>query len=500
MRSSAVLVLTCALLACGSDLTVEGTSPAAPESTTWLVYVEEGDAGARVMAWHGGEPIEVVAATGAVAAWSPADSVLAVASRIRTSPSTSRYALILVRFSEDGPEETIVVDENDELIDQPDWSPDGRHISYLTHDGLQIADVADIAAPEVVAELHSGEKPRWSPSGAALLWRGVDATYVARVEDGFTPRRVTPPDDFESHGALPFQNPRLGNAWSPDGRWFLLGARRGLAVVSEYGAPVGVVPAPDGVSVYGGEWSPDGSYVSFGSYDGEDVGPRPAGGVVVPFDDGSFGAPITWGRTGGVRAWWLDEHRAVTSADDGLRSVDFSTSPPHHELLHPSPCRVTAQPRLEYSVIHCDDSLHVMHGDAIGPAHDVETSGMVAGWSPKGDRFVAIESPHSSERRRLFELDPRTDTVDVVAHDVGFWCFDGEFAAPDPWSPDGSIYYFRFAEGGLAVRSLDAEKPFVLVSDEEDVAVRSVTWQGSMFGPLSMWVSSCPDSSWYWWR
>jgi Tol biopolymer transport system component len=127
-------------------------------------------------------------------AWSPAGDSIAYVQN--WSEDTGEGQLSLVR--PDGNDaHTIGIDG-----DEPDWSPDGKHLVYVHHGALWVADPDGENAHEVVPDAHS---PAWSRDGRMIAFmrtekcsRNVCPERLMRAfANGTEPQEVGPvyPDD-----------------------------------------------------------------------------------------------------------------------------------------------------------------------------------------------------------------------------------------------------------------------------------------------------------------
>lgn len=127
---------------------------------------------------------------------------------------------LVIHTLADGAEE--VVYQTDDLIEAPNWSPDGR--SLIINGGgrifrLELADPSTLTCIDTGAITHCNNDHGISPDGSTLVisdspGRGTSVIYALPISGG-KPRRVTPNAPSYWHG------------WSPDGMTLTYTAKRG---------------------------------------------------------------------------------------------------------------------------------------------------------------------------------------------------------------------------------------------------------------------------------
>ncbi len=162
---------------------------------------------------------------------------------------------------------------------RPDWSPDGRHLAYISHRGFlwQGSFVVCIRSLETGEERELSPKlsyiftPRWSPDGRSILLLARDARnrnglYLMNVESG----TVTPVVQNREGAKVGWTGP----TWSPDGKAIFYlrqepanGKTSLVARELETGQEKEVLVASGGISVHGSAVSPDGQWVVFRAFD-----------------------------------------------------------------------------------------------------------------------------------------------------------------------------------------------------------------------------------------
>jgi Tol biopolymer transport system component len=171
---------------------------------------------------------------------------------------------------------------------QPDWSPDGRFVVFVTYHNdamqLRLLDVQSGVTSMLRDDGAVNVEPRWSPTGDRLAWvstsfEGRWHIFVAPFEGGRlgTPTRIT--DD--KHSGLPryYYAPHdhyLSPSWSPDGREIFLVSNRGRIwgsggfwrMEARPGAPMREVHYEETTWKGRPDWSRDGRRVVYASYAG----------------------------------------------------------------------------------------------------------------------------------------------------------------------------------------------------------------------------------------
>jgi Tol biopolymer transport system component len=232
-----------------------------PTSDWWVVDVTRGDAKSQLPGDAYGY------------AWSPDGSWLAYNGTARQECDGECYhRATLFVVSLDGSQRQKLTDDGT-LFPGPGWSPDGRFLAYWKNEHSGSAVVGDIYVMDLttgaeirLGEFTSDEFPQWAPG------KNQDVFHNLRID----PQTGETEELFERPGAIV--------AWSPDarkvayveGRPFGRGPRslvvldlssgqRGTFHTSQ--ADIAHVLSPG----YYGEWSPDGRYLTFVGFEGDET-------------------------------------------------------------------------------------------------------------------------------------------------------------------------------------------------------------------------------------
>jgi TolB protein len=195
------------------------------------------------------------------AAWSPDGRFIAMTGAAGDATQTDIYTM-----RADGSQFRNVTDSPGHDQD-PDWSPDGKRIVFITlrtsvNPDIYVMD-ADGGNQRPLIEADTGEYgPRWSPDGRRIVFHryiggsGGSELFVINA-DGTNERRLTENGVFD------------GNAsWSPDGSLIaFVSFRDGSPEIYTIDTDFGSVKrlTENGVPDYGPSFSPDGKTIVFSS-------------------------------------------------------------------------------------------------------------------------------------------------------------------------------------------------------------------------------------------
>jgi TolB protein len=227
---------------------------------------------------------------------------------------------------------------------QPDWSPDGRCIVYVSyrHDAMELwlLDVASGSTHPLTAGGAVNVEPRWSPDGRQLAWVSTAFNrrfhiFVAEVRNGqlVDERRVT----GENKSTLPryyysAYDHELSPAWAPDGRSLLFVSNRGHIYGTGGFWSMAVEPGAAAHEIHYEEtnwgarpsFSPDGRFLVYSSYLGRNwlqLWVMPSGG--------GDAFPLSYGEWDETGARWSPDGRqlAFISNRQGDTELRLQTIP-----------------------------------------------------------------------------------------------------------------------------------------------------------------------------
>ena len=216
---------------------------------------------------------------------------------VGASPDTGPYTLTLMimRLLTDHP------------ASSPSWSPDGRHIAFVSNrDGDDEIYVmgSDGTNPRRLT-MDGGKDPSWSPDGRHIaFWSERDDIVDVYVmdSDGTNPRLLT------NHPAL-----EVSPSWSPDGRHIAFVSNRDrnreIYVMDSDGTnPRNLTN--NSASDWSPTWSPDGRHIAFvSSRDGD------GGEIYVMGSDGTNPRRLT--MDGGRDPSWSPDGQHIAFSDGG---------------------------------------------------------------------------------------------------------------------------------------------------------------------------------------
>jgi TolB protein len=265
---------------------------------------------------------------------------------------------------------------------QPDWSPDGRSVAFVTYtgDALELARL-DLASGRVELLTHDGAvnvEPRWSPDGTRLVWAstaynrrfhlfvaGVGGHGLERVE------RLT----GESRSPLrryyysPYDH-EINPVWTRDGRSILYVSNRDhihgtggfWQMEARPGAPAREIHYEETNWRARPDFSPDGTRLVYSSYlgrNGHQLWLMPAGGGdALPVSYGDWDeVGVRWSpdgrlfgfvsnRAGGLELWLQDaatgaQHRLEITARRWLAPTGRLRLAVRDAAGHPAAARVS---------------------------------------------------------------------------------------------------------------------------------------------------------------
>jgi len=186
---------------------------------------------------------------------------------------------------------------------EPDWSPDGSTIAYVSTraqgtDDIYVMDADGGRIRRVTAEAGDEYDPAWSPDGSRIAF-GFDDLGIREFSSSIDTVDL---ESGELSRLITKRNQRLGwPAWSPDGSKiafaaYTQGGYELFVMDADGGDPHVVHEEPRDLFAVPLEWTPDGTRIVFwGEQGGRELllSMRPSGSDVRPFFDVDLSGPLT---------------------------------------------------------------------------------------------------------------------------------------------------------------------------------------------------------------
>ena len=209
---------------------------------------------------------------------------------------------------------------------QPDWSPDGRSIAYVSYRGdameLRLLDLASLRSRPLTGNGAVNLEPRFSPDGRRLVF--VSTVFEGRwhifsmdLRDGepAAPLRLTEDrkSDHPRYYYSPFDH-YLSPSWSPDGSEILFVSNRGHSwgtggfwrMRAEQGSEPREIRYEETTWKARPDWSPDGRRVVYSSYLG-----RQWNQLWIMTDEGGDPFPLSYGEYDVTAPRWSRDGKRV---------------------------------------------------------------------------------------------------------------------------------------------------------------------------------------------
>ncbi len=209
---------------------------------------------------------------------------------------------------------------------QPDWSPDGRSIAYVSYRDdameLRLLDLESLASRPLVRNGAVNLEPRFSPDGRRLafvstLFEGRWHLFVLELRDGAAgePRRLSEDrkSDLPRYYYSAFDH-YLSPSWSPDGSELLFVSNRGhiwgtggfWRMRAEPGSEAREIRYEETTWKARPDWSPDGRRVVYSSYLG-----RQWNQLWLMTADGGDPFPLTYGEYDATAPRWSPDGKRI---------------------------------------------------------------------------------------------------------------------------------------------------------------------------------------------
>ena len=396
--------------------------------------------------------------------WAPDDSKVAFASN--RGGSTGLYIVSVA----DGALEQITHDMALGTWNvNPSWSPDGSYLAYEDkNDGnidIYLRNLQTGAVKRLTNDPELDTIPRFSPDGRHIAFisrrnrsEGEDRMlWVLEIESGQSQRLDIDLDNVDNHN------------WSPDGKWIALNTQNNSI---GWSPQCWIVPAAGGKALPVGDyadatadwhwtpsWSPDGKYLTFSAMPPMDEKAQLA---LFNIEDSTQRVLVDNIRTTRFRDW--------------LRWCTWS--PDAKKIAYSSPGSL-----MEYST-DVDTTIYIID-TTVDAQPKVLTEGRMPQWSPRGDllgflttgaqggklalyRFAdeTIRYPVSSneEHQREVTISPDGELLAYINRDINendeLWIYDTETAENiqltfdggskwmATWSPDGEYIAYMHRDSG----------------------------------------------------
>jgi hypothetical protein len=210
---------------------------------------------------------------------------------------------------------------------QPDWSPDGRSIVYVTYqkDALELARL-DLSTGKTTLLTHEGAvnvEPRISPDGRRLVWTSTGQNgHLHLYRADFTATGLTPPvaltDDVKSSIRRYYYSAydhEINPTWSRDGQSIVFVSNRGHIHGTGGFFRMDAKPGASATEIHyeetnwraRPEFSPDGSRLLYSSYLGRNTHQL----WVLPATGGTDAFPLSYGDYDAVGARWSPDGKTI---------------------------------------------------------------------------------------------------------------------------------------------------------------------------------------------
>jgi TolB protein len=227
---------------------------------------------------------------------------------------------------------------------QPDWSPDGRRVVYVTYQKdameLWLLDLTNGKTKQLTNDGAVNVEPRWSPDGKRLVWTSTQYNrrfhvFVADFADGELKNvaRLT----GETKSSLPryyysAYDMEINPVWTPDGKEILFVSNKGhiygtggfWLMKAEPGAEAREIHYEETSWKARPDFSPDGSRMVYSSYLG-----RQWHNLWLMPAKGGDAFPLTYGDWDETNARWSPDGKTIAYISNvtGSMAIELLTLP-----------------------------------------------------------------------------------------------------------------------------------------------------------------------------